>query len=120
MNTTTTEIRFSPAETRVLAEVMRGGQVKEIADRLCISYHTANRHIANMSEKVGVHSLASLVSYAWTKATDVSIEEVCRKVGTMCLLLLFSTYTFCGDHDDVFRSRRGRRNRRENEIEIIE
>ena len=95
-------------------------QVKEIAARLCISYHTANRHIANMSEKVGVHSLASLVSYAWTKATDVSIEDVFRKVGTMCLLALFSTYTFCGDHDDIFRSRRGRRNRRENEIEIIE
>lgn len=119
MNTTTTEIRFSPAETRVLAEVMRGGQVKEIADRLCISYHTANRHIANMSEKVGVHSLASLVSYAWTKATDVSIEDVCRKVGTMCLLALFSTYTFCGDCDDIVR-RAGRRIRRRNEIEIIE
>ena len=119
MNTTTTEIRFSPAETRVLAEVMRGGQVKEIADRLCISYHTANRHIANMSEKVGVHSLASLVSYAWTKATDVSIEDVCRKVGTMCLLALFSTYTFCGDCDDIVR-RAGRRTRRRNEIEIVE
>ena len=117
MNTTTT---FSPAETRVLGELLRGGQVKEIADRLCISYHTANRHVANMSAKVGVHSLHELVAYAWSKATDITIEDVCRKVGTMCLLALFSTYTFCGDHDDVFRSRRGRRNRRENEIEIIE
>lgn len=119
MNTTTTEIRFSPAETRVLAEVMRGGQVKEIADRLCISYHTANRHIANMSAKVGVHSLHELVAYAWSKATDITIEEVCRKVGTMCLLALFSTYTFCGDCDDIVR-RAGRRTRRRNEIEIIE
>jgi DNA-binding CsgD family transcriptional regulator len=116
MNTTTT---FSPAETRVLGELLRGGQVKEIADRLCISYHTANRHIANMSEKVGVHSLHELVAYAWSKATDITIEEVCRKVGTMCLLALFSTYTFCGDCDDIVR-RAGRRTRRRHEIEIIE
>jgi DNA-binding CsgD family transcriptional regulator len=116
MNTTTT---FSPAETRVLVELLRGGQVKEIADRLCISYHTANRHVANMSAKVGVHSLHELVAYAWSKATDITIEEVCRKVGTMCLLALFSTYTFCGDCDDIVRCA-GRRTRRRHEIEIIE
>lgn len=118
MNTTTTP--FSPAETRVLGELLRGGQVKEIADRLCISYHTANRHVANMSAKVGVHSLHELVAYAWNKATDITIEEVLKKVGTMCLLAIFSAYTFCGDNDDVLRARRSRRNRRENEIEIIE
>lgn len=119
MNTTTTT-PFSPAETRVLGELLRGGQVKEIANRLFISYHTANRHIANMSAKVGVHSLHELVAYAWNKATDITIEEVLKKVGTMCLLAIFSAYTFCGDNDDVLRARRSRRNRRENEIEIVE
>lgn len=111
MDTTTT---FSRAETRVLREILRGGSVREIADRLYISYHTANRHIANMSEKADVHSIAQLVAYAWRKATDITIEDVLKKVGTLCLLLLFTTYTFAGEEDEMMR---GRRARRRNEIE---
>lgn len=116
MNTATNT--FSRAETRVLGELLRGGQVKEIANRLYISYHTANRHIANMSMKIGAHSLQELVTYAWAKASGLTIEEVLKKVGTLCLLAIFTAYTF-GSDDDVLRARRSRRNRRENEIEII-
>ncbi len=109
---------FSRAETRVLGELLRGGQVKEIADRLFISYHTANRHLANMSAKAGVHSLHELVGYAWNKATETTIEEVLKKIGTLCLLAMFSAYTFAGDGDEMLRGGRARRNRRENGIEL--
>lgn len=71
-----------------------------------------------MSAKVGVHSLHELVTYAWSKASEITIEEVCKKVGTFCLLAIFSAYTFAGDGDDMLRGRRCRRNRREYEIEI--
>ncbi len=51
-------------EREVLKLTAEGFTAKEVADRLGISMHTANRHRANLMEKLGIHSKADLVRLA--------------------------------------------------------
>ena len=55
---------LSAREVEVLSLVVRGLMSKEIADRLHISLPTVNTHRKNISEKLGVRSVAALTIYA--------------------------------------------------------
>ena len=44
-----------------------GHKSKEIADYLCISLHTVEKHRSNLMEKLNLHSVSALVSYAIEK-----------------------------------------------------
>lgn len=111
------ERRFSRAESRVLLKLLQSRTVKEIADELFLSYHTVNRHVANMRERIGVNSITELCIYAYRRATEVEPDEVIRKVGTFCLLALFSAYTFGQPPTD--QAQRRVRRRADNEIELL-
>jgi DNA-binding NarL/FixJ family response regulator len=54
-------------EREILKLIADGKSSREIADSLCISIHTVERHRANIMEKVGVRRTADLVKYALQK-----------------------------------------------------
>jgi PAS domain S-box-containing protein len=51
-------------ELEVLTLIAEGNSSKAIADRLCISIHTVDRHRANIMEKLEIRKTAALVKYA--------------------------------------------------------
>ncbi len=56
--------RLSPRELEVLALVSEGMTNHEIAERLVLSEHTVNRHVANILRKLGLPSRAAAASLA--------------------------------------------------------
>jgi len=54
-------------EREILKLVAEGYKNKEIADLLCISVKTAEKHRANLMEKLGLHNVASLTALAAEK-----------------------------------------------------
>lgn len=55
---------LSVREKEIIAAIAIGLSNKEIADRLCISVHTAATHRRNICAKLGIHSAAGLTIYA--------------------------------------------------------
>ena len=58
-------------EREVLKLIGEGNKSKEIADYLCISLHTVEKHRSNLMEKLNRHSVSALVSYAIEKGLVV-------------------------------------------------
>jgi two-component system response regulator NreC len=54
-------------EREVLKLVGEGYKTKEIADILCISWKTVQKHRANIMDKLGIHSASALTAYAIEK-----------------------------------------------------
>ncbi len=54
-------------EKEVLKLVGEGYKTKEIADHLCISWKTVQKHRANIMDKLGLHSASALTAYAIEK-----------------------------------------------------
>jgi len=55
---------LSDRETDVLKLLVEGNANKEIADKLNISTHTVISHRKNISQKIGIKSVAGLTIYA--------------------------------------------------------
>ena len=55
---------LSLREKEILSEVAKGLTNKEIADKLSISIFTVTTHRKNISQKLGIHSIAGLTVYA--------------------------------------------------------
>lgn len=51
-------------EREILAMVAAGSKNKDVAESLCISVKTVEKHRANMMKKLGFHSVAELVAFA--------------------------------------------------------
>lgn len=51
-------------EREILAMVAAGSKNKDVAEALCISVKTVEKHRANMMKKLGFHSVAELVAFA--------------------------------------------------------
>lgn len=51
-------------EKEVLRWIAHGLSTKEIADRMCLSFHTVNSYRKNIGEKLNIHSVAGLAVYA--------------------------------------------------------
>jgi two-component system, NarL family, response regulator NreC len=58
-------------EQEVLKLIGEGNKSKEIADYLCISLHTVEKHRSNLMEKLDLHSVSALTSYAVEKGLVV-------------------------------------------------
>ncbi len=58
-------------EREVLKLIGEGHKSKEIADSLCISLHTVEKHRSNLMEKLNLHSVSALVAYALEKGLVV-------------------------------------------------
>jgi two-component system, NarL family, response regulator NreC len=54
-------------EREILKMIAEGHKNKEIAEHLCISSKTVEKHRANLMQKLNLHSAASLTSYAVRK-----------------------------------------------------
>jgi len=54
-------------EREILKLVAEGHKNKEIADLLCISLKTVEKHRANLMEKLDLHNVASLTALAAEK-----------------------------------------------------
>jgi two-component system response regulator NreC len=59
--------RLTQREKEVLKLVGEGYKTKEIADYLCISWKTVQKHRANIMDKLGLHSASALTAYAIEK-----------------------------------------------------
>ena len=59
--------RLSPREREVLKLIAEGYKNKEIADDLCISLKTVEKHRANLMKKLDLHNAAALTVYAMQK-----------------------------------------------------
>ena len=59
--------RLTQREKEVLKLVGEGYKTKEIADCLCISWKTVQKHRANIMDKLGVHTASALTAYAIEK-----------------------------------------------------
>ena len=58
-------------EREVLKLIGEGNKSKEIGDYLCISLHTVEKHRSNLMEKLNLHSVSALVTYAIEKVLVV-------------------------------------------------
>jgi len=58
---------ISPREREVLKLIAEGYKNKEIADDLCISLKTVEKHRANLMKKLDLHNAAALTVYAMQK-----------------------------------------------------
>jgi DNA-binding NarL/FixJ family response regulator len=56
--------RLTPREREVLKLVAEGGRNREIADFLCISLKTVEKHRDSLMKKLDLHSAAALTAYA--------------------------------------------------------
>jgi class 3 adenylate cyclase/DNA-binding CsgD family transcriptional regulator len=57
-------VRISPREREIAALVARGFSNRQIAEELSISVATAERHVANILNKLGYHSRAQVAAWA--------------------------------------------------------
>lgn len=122
-----TDTILSKAETRVALCYVFGLIGKEAATVLNVSYNTIIRHTQNIYDKTGIpRSINSIVSWWYQVNYNIDLGEefrVCenlgmvikeagRRIGAMCLMILFCAYTFSnGDFERAARRvRRGRRN----------
>ncbi|MCM1142559.1 MAG: helix-turn-helix transcriptional regulator, partial [Muribaculum sp.] len=55
---------LSDREKEIISCVAHGLSNKEIADKLCLSFHTVTTYSRNISEKLNIHSTAALVIFA--------------------------------------------------------
>lgn len=51
-------------EREVLRRIAMGLSTKEIADKMCLSFHTVNSHRKNIGAKLNIHSVAGMAVYA--------------------------------------------------------
>ncbi len=51
-------------EREVLREIAQGLSTKEIADKLCLSFHTVSTYRKNLGEKLNIHSATGMAVYA--------------------------------------------------------
>ncbi len=51
-------------EKEVLRWIAHGLSTKEIADKMCLSFHTVNSYRKNIGEKLNIHSVAGMAVYA--------------------------------------------------------
>lgn len=52
---------ISDRELEIIQYIIRGYDKKNIAETLCISFHTVNTHFKNIFSKMDVHSLPELM-----------------------------------------------------------
>jgi two-component system, NarL family, response regulator NreC len=62
---------LTPREREVLKLIGEGNKSKEIAEYLCISLHTVEKHRSNLMEKLNLHSVSDLTFYALEKGLVV-------------------------------------------------
>jgi len=62
---------LSRREREVLKLIAEGGKNKEIADYLCISIKTVEKHRSNLMKKLNLHNVAELTSFALEKGLVV-------------------------------------------------
>ena len=62
---------LTPREREVLKLIGEGNKSKEIADYLCISLHTVEKHRSNLMEKLNIHSVSGLTTYGIEKGLVV-------------------------------------------------
>ena len=60
---------LTTAEQRILQQIAKGVQTKEMADTLCLSKHTIKNHKDSICKKLGFKSTMELYIYAHDNAT---------------------------------------------------
>jgi DNA-binding CsgD family transcriptional regulator len=66
---------LSPAEAKVAAEVLEGGSLREIAERLGVTRNTANTHLKRVFEKTGTRRQSDLVRLLALGAATLANER---------------------------------------------
>lgn len=109
---------LSPAECRVINAVIatRGGNISRIAGWLNVTYQAVANTLSVMYDKLlpeldGNRTIQALVVWYYK-------NDICRRIGASCLLVLFCAYTF--SNGDFERAARRTRRGRENEVEEVE
>lgn len=97
---------LSEQENRIAHLVSNGYIVKEIADQLCISTHTAATHLRNIRQKTGAKNIADI-----TRKYILSLAKPTDVFRVVVLMALQYVLVFGGSDDLYRRGRRSQRNR---------
>lgn len=100
-----------------------GCPVKEVADKLGISFWTVKNTLKKVYAKLGITNSNELTAFIMCKEYGARVEEdfignVKRAIGAYVLLLLFGFQLVTCDQD-IYRARRARR-RGKDETEFVE
>ena len=110
---------FTKAEKRVMAGLLDGLTVKEVAAKNFRSVSTVENQVRSMFEKAEVHALHELISRWYKEHFEITSEELKRRLGAFCLMGLFATFTLAGNPDDLPRRARTRtRSRTEQQVRL--
>jgi DNA-binding CsgD family transcriptional regulator len=67
------EASLTPAQYRILAELLDGSSEKEIAAKLRLSPHTVHNHITAIHQRFGVHSRSELLAFLIPRTTQTRV-----------------------------------------------
>ena len=73
--------KLSQREREVLKLIAEGYKNKEIAEDLCISLKTVEKHRANLMKKIDLHNAAGLTVYAVEKELGMAGTEIVKIFG---------------------------------------
>lgn len=62
-------------ESEVATLLMQGMSYQEIADKLCVSYHTVNSHVKSILRKLGITSCRKLASVLRQARARIATDE---------------------------------------------
>ena len=72
----TGESPLTHREKEVVAELLEGGRIASIAERLGVSPRTASNHLKSAFWKLGVHSQAELIELARANAKNLGLDAI--------------------------------------------
>lgn len=94
MGTNSKNVSLTEREAQVADLITRGLSCKEIADRLHITYDTANNHIRNIKEKNGITKNTEIpgLYICFVKGKPFSLKAL-REYGIMAMFIFLNVCT---------------------------
>jgi len=106
---------LTPQERDIMELLAWGASMKEVADKLNITYNSLDRRIRTIKQKIGVQKATEIAMFYFCTNFKISfsLSPIKRKIITSIMIAIMLPQIFGADAQGLraFRSSRARRNR---------